>query len=106
MLYNSYDLVLENFLLDQVIISSLIFSSVLSLVYLILLEDILFWSLMGVKCSERTTSYQPEQDKKMKKLNRQIEKKFNITSVTAVKKKSLSLPRKVVNWSTGSVSST
>ena len=61
---------------------------------------------MGVKCSERTTSYQPEQDKKMKKLNRQIEKKFNITSVTAVKKKSLSLPRKVVNWNTGSVSST
>ena len=61
---------------------------------------------MGVKCSERTTSYQPEQDKKMKKLNRQIEKKFNITSVPAVKKKSLSLPQKVVNWSTGSVSST
>ena len=61
---------------------------------------------MGVKYSERTTSYQPEQDKKMKKLNRQIEKKFNITSVTAVKKKSLSLPQNVVKWSTGSVSST
>ena len=61
---------------------------------------------MGVKYSERTTSYQPEQDKKMKKLNRQIEQKFNITSVTAVKKKSLSLPQKVVKWSTGSVSST
>ena len=55
---------------------------------------------------EDNLSYQPEQDKKMKKLNRQIEKKFNITSVTAVKKKSLSLPRKVANWSTGSVSST
>ena len=55
---------------------------------------------------EDNLSYQPEQDKKMKKLNRQIEKKFNITSVTAVKKNSLSLPQKVVKRSTGSVSST
>ena len=45
---------------------------------------------------ERTTNYQPEQEKKLKKLKYQKEKKIIITFVTAVKKKSLSLPQEVV----------
>ena len=46
---------------------------------------------------ERTTNYQPEQEKKLKKIEiSKRKKKTIITFVTAVKKKSLSLPQEVV----------